>query len=354
LDFSQLTVIDASTVLAGPSVGMFFAELGAKVVKVEHPLHGDVTRSWKLPSEDENAEVSAYFSSVNYKKEYRKLDYTKAADRQEFLDLVASADILLTNFKVGDAEKFNLTTEVLQGVNPKLIHGRISGFGQDSDRVAYDLILQAESGFMSMNGTPESGPVKMPVALIDVLAAHQLKEGILIALLQRMHDNKAKIVDVSLYKAAISSLVNQATNYLMQGHIARRVGSLHPNIAPYGEIFLTQDDKLITFAIGSNKHFFKLCQILDCLELVDHEKYAYNQVRVINRTKLHALLQDKIELLDSKELLDALHKEYIPAGIIRSINEVFEDQHAREMILEEEIEGVQTKRLSSIAFEIKD
>src|SRR5690606_24722143 len=159
---------------------MFFAELGAKVVKVEHPLHGDVTRSWKLPSEDENAEVSAYFSSVNYKKEYRKLDYTKAADRQEFLDLVASADILLTNFKVGDAEKFNLTTEVLQGVNPKLIHGRISGFGQDSDRVAYDLILQAESGFMSMNGTPESGPVKMPVALIDVLAAHQLKEGILV------------------------------------------------------------------------------------------------------------------------------------------------------------------------------
>lgn len=352
MEIKNLTIIDASTVLAGPSVGMFFAELGARVIKVEHPLNGDVTRSWKLPSEPKEATVSAYFSSVNYKKEYRKLDYSVEADREEFLTLVKTADILLTNFKLGDAQKFNLTDEVLKAVNPKLIHGRISGFGQDSDRVAYDLILQAESGFMSINGTPDSGPVKMPVALIDVLAAHQLKEGILVALLQRITINKGANVDVSLYEAAVCSLMNQATNYLNQKFVAKRVGSLHPNIAPYGEIFITQDDKLVTFAIGSNNHFFKLCQFLDCLYLVDDERYAYNQVRVVNRLKLQQILQEKIELVDSEVLMHAMGKEHIPVGIIKPLNEVLDDPVAQEMVLEDEIDGVLTKRIKSIAFHI--
>ena len=353
MEIKDLIVIDASTVLAGPSVGTFFAELGAKVIKIEHPVIGDVTRSWKLPSEPKESSVSAYFSSVNYGKEYRKLDYTVEADRAEFLTLIEKADILLTNFKFGDAEKFNLTEEVLKSVNPKLIHGRISGFGQYSDRVAYDLILQAESGFMSMNGTPDSGPVKMPVAFIDVLAAHQLKEGILIALLQRMTDNQGKTVDVSLYEAAISSLVNQAANYLNQGFVAKRVGSLHPNIAPYGEIFITQDDKLVTFAIGSNNHFFKLCQFLDCLYLVDDELFAYNQVRVVNRLKLQRILQEKIELIDSEVLIHAMGKEHIPVGIIKPLNEVLDDPTAQNMVLEEEIDGVMTKRIKSVAFQIQ-
>ncbi len=353
MDIKDLVIIDASTVLAGPSVGMFFAELGAKVIKVEHPLHGDVTRTWRLPTESKESSVSAYFASVNYKKEYRKLDYTKEADRSEFLGLVEQADILLTNFKLGDAEKFHLTDEVLKAINPKLIHGRISGFGPDSDRVAYDLILQAESGFMSMNGTTDSGPVKMPVALIDVLAAHQLKEGILVALLQRLASGEGKTVDVSLYEAAVSSLVNQATNYLNQGFVAKRVGSLHPNIAPYGELFITHIDKLITFAIGSNNHFFKLCQFLNCLNLVDDELFAYNQVRVVNRLKLQRILQEKIELIDSEVLLYAMEKEHIPVGVIKPLNEVLDDPAVRDMILEETIDGVLTKRIKSVAFHIK-
>lgn len=352
MDIKDLVVIDASTVLAGPSVGMFFAELGAKVIKIEHPLNGDVTRTWRLPSESKESTVSAYFSSVNYNKEYRQLDYTKEVDRAAFLVLIEQADILLTNFKFGDAEKFNLTHDVLKTINPKLIHGRISGFGHDSDRVAYDLILQAESGFMSMNGTPESGPVKMPVALIDVLAAHQLKEGILVALLQRLQSGEGKTVDVSLYEAAVSSLVNQATNYLNQGFVAKRVGSLHPNIAPYGELFITQDDKLVTFAIGSNNHFFKLCQFLNCLSLVDDELFAYNQVRVVNRLKLQRILQEKIELIDSEVLMHAMEKEHIPVGIIKPLNEVLDDPAVKDMILEETIDGVLTKRIKSVVFHI--
>lgn len=353
MEIKDLTVIDASTVLAGPSVGMFFAELGAKVIKVEHPTLGDVTRTWKLPSESKETSVSAYFSSVNYGKEYRKLDYTLQEDHAEFLKLIENADILLTNFKFGDAEKFNLTDEVLKTANPRLIHGRISGFGNHSDRVAYDLILQAESGFMSMNGTPDSGPVKMPVALIDVLAAHQLKQGILVALLQRTTSNKGKTVDVSLYESAISSLVNQASNYLNQGFVAKRIGSLHPNIAPYGELFITQDDKLVTFAIGSNNHFFKLCQFLDCLYLVDDELFSYNQARVVNRLKLHRILQEKIELIDSEVLMYAMEKEHIPAGIVKPLNEVLDNPSVQDMILEEEIDGVATRRIKSVVFHIR-
>ena len=183
--FNNLKVVELASVLAGPSVGMFFAELGAQVIKVEHPEHPDVTRSWKIASENKEESASAYFSSINYKKEYIHLNLNKENDHFQLIELLKDTDILLTNFKKGDVEKFNLTDDLLLEVNPRLIHGKISGFGSDSDRVAYDLILQAETGFMSMNGTEDSGPVKMPVALIDVLAAHQLKEGILCALLER-------------------------------------------------------------------------------------------------------------------------------------------------------------------------
>lgn len=354
MKIEDLVIIDASTVLAGPSVAMFFAELGAKVIKIEHPLLGDVTRTWKLPNEPKESSVSAYFSSVNYKKEYKKLDYSNQVDRKEFLELIKESNILLTNFKYGDAEKFGLSDEILFELNPKLIHGKISGFGQESDRVAYDLILQAESGFMSMNGTSESGPVKMPVALIDVLAAHQLKEGLLVALLEQDSQlNKGRIVEVSLFEAAISSLINQATNYLSVGHVAKRIGSLHPNIAPYGELFKTFDNQLITFAIGSDSHFVKLCKFLDCSFLTEDERFKRNQNRVVNRIELQQLLQDKIGQLICDDILNTLHKEHVPVGKIKSLDEVLDAPRVQSMILEEEIENVMTKRIKSVAFQLK-
>lgn len=346
----KLKVIDASTVLAGPSVGTFFAELGAEVIKIENPIVPDVTRTWKLTSEDHLADVSAYFASVNYKKSYRKLNLKERNDRQAFLDLIKTADILLTNFKKGDAEKFEITDDVLYAVNPRLIHGKISGYGSDSSRVAYDLILQAESGFMSMNGTEESGPVKMPVALIDVLAAHQLKEGILLALLERMETKKGKSIEVSLYDAAVCSLVNQASNYLMEGKIPQRIGSLHPNIAPYGEIFVTLDKKQLTFAIGSDGHFVKLCHFLGLEYLPDEEKFMTNQKRVENRQELFHLLQEEIERMDANDILEWANDYFVPCGIIRNLKEVFEDQRARSFVREEVINGVLTKRVSHIAF----
>ncbi len=159
LPLDGIRVIDASTVLAGPSVGTFFAELGADVLKIEHPKHPDVTRSWKLPIEKSDTPVSAYFSSINYLKEYASLNLKDTDDLNSFKDYIVSADILITNFKLGDAEKFGIEDSVLFKINPQLIIGKINGYGAKSDRVAYDLILQAESGFMSMNGTPDSGDI---------------------------------------------------------------------------------------------------------------------------------------------------------------------------------------------------
>lgn len=348
--FSNLKIIDISTVLAGPSVATFFAELGASVIKVENPAVPDVTRSWKLASEDKNSTVSAYFSSINYCKEYTPLDLRAEKDYADFLELIKYADILISNFKYGDEEKLLVHDEVLRAINPKLIRGKINGFGSESDRVAYDLILQAETGFMSMNGTPESGPVKMPVAMIDVLAGHHLREGLLVALLERQTTGIGRTVTVSLYDAAISSLVNQASNYLMANKIPQRIGSLHPNIAPYGEIFETKDGSLITFAIGSDKHFQKLCEFLELSELINDERFRSNIKRVENRAVLKEILQKSIKEKDAETILKRMADENVPAGKIRDLKEVFEDKAASDMIREEEIDGQNTQRVTSIAF----
>ena len=347
----NLVVIDASSILAGPSVATFFAELGANVIKIEHPINHDATRNWMLPSEDKSSNVSAYFSSVNYLKEYTKLDLANSKDHSVFLDRIKSADILITNFKETDYKKLNILDEQLFAVNPSLIIGKINGYGKASDRVAFDLILQAETGHMSMNGTPESGPIKMPVALIDVLAAHHLKEGILLALYNRQKTGKGKTINISLYDAAVSSLCNQASNYLMTGEIPKRTGSLHPNIAPYGELFTTKDGATITFAIGSNAHFIKLCKLLDLNHLANDLKFSDNQNRVINREELYAPIQKKVATFGAKELLNALKKVNVPVGKVKNLEEVFEEEAAKKLVRTQIIGNRETKRVTSVLFE---
>lgn len=349
--FSNLKIIDLSTVLAGPSVATFFAELGAEVIKIENKRLGDVTRTWKLPSEEKNSPISAYFSAVNYKKKYTSLDLSIIADHAKLIGMTNTSDIVIMNFKKGDERKLNITEEILRKNNSRLIIGKISGFGNESDRVAYDLILQAETGFMSMNGTKESGPVKMPVAFIDVLAAHHLKEGLLIALLEREKTQVGCTVSVSLYDAAISSLMNQASNYLMEDKIPERLGSSHPNIAPYGEIFTTSEGHLITFAIGSESHFKKLCSFLSCGNLPEEKDFSTNQNRVENRKKLAEIIQEKVKLFTSTNLLNAMHNLHIPCAKIKNLKEVFEDGNAKKLVRSEQIVDKETKRVTSIAFE---
>lgn len=348
---SELKVIDISTVLAGPSVGMFLAELGAEVIKIEHPTLKDVTRSWKSASEDKES-ISSYFSSINFKKKYLTLDLINKKDYDQFISLIEGADILISNFKRKDYLKFKITQDVLDAINPKLIHGRITGYGTDSDRVAYDLILQAETGFMSLNGTPDSGPVKMPVALIDVLAAHQLKEGILLALYERLKYGKGKLVSVSLYQAAVSSLVNQASSYLMTGKVPQRIGSLHPSIAPYGEIFKTKDNRYLTFAIGSDQQFNKLLSFLGLDFLQEDERFNSNQNRVKHREVLFELMNNKIVHFFCTEIEQYTVDNNIPCGVIKALDEVFLNEKAIELIREDVIDRQKARRVSSIAFQL--
>jgi crotonobetainyl-CoA:carnitine CoA-transferase CaiB-like acyl-CoA transferase len=349
----DLKVIELATVLAGPHVGMFFAELGARVVKIENPKNPDVTRSWKLPLEPVDSPISAYFCSVNYQKKYLTLDIKSDEGHTRLLELLKTADVVLMNFKYGDQEKLNLTDELLQQLNPKLIIGKISGFGDDSDRVAYDLILQAETGYMSMNGEPGGQPVKMPVALIDVLAAHHLKEGILLALMKRMKTGLGSIVSVSLYDAAVSSLVNQASNYLMKRHVPMKMGSLHPNIAPYGEIFKTKDDRLVTFAIGSQTHFELLVKCLEVPQLIQDKRFANNQLRVQNRTELQVELQKPISQYMVNDLLEDMHALHIPCAEIKNLKQLFKEPAAQALVRSEKLHDKITKRVTSIAFKLR-
>ncbi|MEY3682928.1 MAG: hypothetical protein RLZZ289_1463, partial [Bacteroidota bacterium] len=261
---------------------------------------------------------------------------------------------VLMNFKKGDDIKLKLDPNTLWKYQPQLIIGKITGFGSENDRIAYDLILQAETGFMSMNGTPESGPTKMPVALIDVLAAHQLKEGLLLALLQREKAPKGQVVSVSLYDAAISSLANQASNYLMAQHVAQPIGSLHPNIAPYGEIFKTLDQKDITFAIGSHAHFEKLCQVLNLSAVLENPLYKENQLRVKNRFLLAKEIQNAVQERAAEELFNKLVAIGVPVAIIKNMAEVFNDSAAQALVRAEATQGQITKRVTQLAFQISD
>ncbi len=350
---SHLKVIELASVLAGPDVGMFFAELGAEVIKIENKLtKGDITRQWKLNSENKLANVSAYYSAVNWHKKVLLINLKDEKDRNKVYQLVKEVDIVIANFKYGDDLKLKMDYDTLKKHNPTIIYGAINGFGKNNNRIAYDVVLQAETGFMSMNGTQKSGPIKMPVALIDVLAAHQLKEGLLLALLNKEKTKKGAFVEVSLYDTAVASLKNQATNWLMNQHIAKPIGSLHPNIAPYGEIFLTKDNKLIVLAIGSDKQFVQLLKVIGAEQLIHNSKFLTNQKRVSNRKDLATRLAPFIKKETRKKLIQLLIQENIPTGAINNIKEVFENENAQQLILEENIEGIPTKRVKTAIFKI--
>lgn len=352
LPFKELKVIELAGVLAGPSAGLFFAELGATVIKIENPkTNGDVTRSWKLKKEDPKEATSAYFWSVNAGKELLSLDITRSADLAQLYELVKTADVVITNYKKGDDVKLKVDDATLRKLNPGLIYASINGFGADSPRTAYDLILQAESGFMYMNGEANSMPVKLPVALIDLLAGHQLKEAILIALLQKYRTGKGACVSVSLFNSALASLANQATNWLIAGHLPEATGSLHPNIAPYGELFTTRDKHYVTFAIGSNKQFQSLCEVLHYQALAIEPKFSSNQNRVKNRNELYKLLDTHISKLNFSDLQEACMANDIPMGKIRNLKEVFELPEAKAMLNAFQYNGRKLESVKSIAFE---
>ena len=331
--FKDLRVLELASVLAGPSVGQFFAELGAEVIKVENlKSGGDVTRSWKIAGEKEG-DLSAYFCSCNWGKKSVAVDLSSADGKEIVQRLATKSDIVIASYKLGDAEKLGVAYEQLRTSNQQIIYGQITGYGSGNDRVGYDAVIQAEAGFMDLNGETDGPPTKMPVAMIDILAGHQLKEGLLLALLKRDRTGEGSLVEVSLIETAISSLANQATNWLVAGKLPTRKGSAHPNIAPYGESFSTRDGKRILLAIGSDRQFEDLIEVLGIGKEAGRNKFLTNQQRVENRAELNLLLEERMAQMDSRYFLEKANHKKIPAGVIQNLKEVFEMKEADELLI---------------------
>lgn len=346
--FDGLQVVEFASVLAGPAVGMFFAELGAEVVKIENKTTGgDVTRGWKLPSENPESDISAYFCSVNWGKTHLFLDLTEPADLRTALGLCDRADVVISNFKPSAARRLGVDNAALRARNPRLIHAQVCAYADPEDESpAFDVVLQAEAGFLYMCGEPDGPPVKMPVALIDLLAAHQLKEAILLALLRRGQTGLGCSVSVSLLESALASLANQATNWLMAGQVPQRMGTKHPNIAPYGDMFVCADGRQLLLAVGTERQFRQLCHCIGLEHLPEHPDFENNRARVQHRAALNDALQEAFLKKNLSEWLAVLRANAVPAAQIRDMAAVFEMSEAQAMVLEEG----PTKRVRTVAF----
>lgn len=346
---ADLRVLELATVLAGPAVGQFLAELGADVIKVENPLAGgDVTRSWKLPQEGPAADRSAYFSAVNWGKRSIALDLREAGAQAALHRLAQEADLVLTSFRPRQAAALGADAETLRRVNPRLIVAQLVGYGEADDRPGYDAVIQAEAGYMAMNGYADGPPTKMPLALMDLLAAAQLKEAILLALLRRERTGEGATITVSLFRAAVAALANQAANFLSAGHLPARTGSDHPNIAPYGTPFRTADGQWLVLAVGTDAQFDRLCEVLGLGHLSAAPTLATNQKRVRNRPFLHALLEEKIGQWKRADLMAELEARDVPAGAVRALDEVFAQPAAAALVLRDEESGMAAVR--TVAF----
>ncbi len=352
--FQDLLIIELASVLAGPAIGMFFAELGARVIKVENKkTRGDVTRSWKLPQENPTHPYSAYYHATNWGKETYMMDLQDPTDQQKVLEWIKKADIVIANFKAGSDKKMGMDYETLKALNPRLIYASVSAYGEDNPAPGFDAMIQAESGWIYMNGEAEGEPVKMPVALMDILTAHQLKEGILIALLERQKHGRGAKVHATLFDTGVASLANQASNWLNLGILPQRKGSQHPNIAPYGDIFYTKDQRAIILGTGTQRQFESLCDLLQLPNLKTQEEFQTNAKRLANRAALNTHLAKAFRVID----FNALHKKSkafkVTLAPVNNLEEVFALPAAQALILKEQHEdGTQSKRVKTVVFQL--
>ncbi len=328
---------------------MFFAELGARVLKVENKrAGGDVTRSWRLPNESREG-ISAYYSSINYGKEIWSLDLSDRDDRETILAEIATCDVVISNYQPATALKLGMDYQSLATIKSDLIYVQLDGY-YTGHRPAFDVVLQAETGWMSMTGTDADQPAKLPVALVDVIAGHQLKEAALLAIIHRMRSGEGSYVQCNLEQASLTALANQATNYLMEGAVAQPIGTLHPNIAPYGDWFTTLDGHKVVLAIGSDAQFESFCESSGISKLKNDSRFATNAARVVQRSELAALIKPVI----ASQTYASWHAHWssrnIPFGEIKNLDKVLESPAAKALIREEIIEGKHTKRLSGNAF----
>ena len=334
-------MVETATVLAGPLVGQFLAELGAEVIKVEPPA-GDVTRHWRLASEPADG-PGAYFSAVNWGKRSVVLDLRDAPQRGALERLLGDADVWLDNFRPGAAERLGLAPDALLEANPRLVHARLTAYGEDDPRPGYDALLQAETGCMALNRAPGGEPLKFPVALVDILAAHQLKQAVLLALWQREREGRGRRVHVSLHDAAMSMWANQAAGWLAAGIEPRAAGSEHPSIVPYGTVFTCGDGEALVLAVGSDAQFRHLCAVLGHAALAEDARFGDNPSRVRHRDALRDALAESLAQRPRDAWLERLQEAEVPAAGVRGLHEALDAPEAATLLLDADgLRGLRT------------
>jgi crotonobetainyl-CoA:carnitine CoA-transferase CaiB-like acyl-CoA transferase len=346
-----LKVVELARILAGPWIGQTLADLGADVIKVEAP-EGDDTRRWgppfiERPLEDGGTEkVAAYFHATNRGKHSYSCDFSNPKDLADLKVLIAEADVVIENFKVGGLKKFGLDYDSLAIENPRLIYASVTGFGQDGPRAqqpGYDFLIQGMCGIMDLTGDPDGEPQKVGVAWVDVFTGLYGVIGIQAALAERERSGIGQHIDLSLLDSGVGVLANQAASYLLGGQNPTRMGNAHPSIVPY-QVFPCSDGHCI-IACGNDRQFRALCEALGAQEVADNPNYATNPLRVENRDTLCARLSGLTAGHSKSDLIDTLEAAGVPVGPINSVAEALNEPQvlARGLrISPEGIEGLRT------------
>ena len=331
---SGLRVLDLSRVLAGPWAGQMLADLGADVVKVERPGAGDDTRAWGPPylrdGDGRDTSEAAYFLSANRNKRSITIDFTQPEGQQQVRELVQRADVLIENFKVGGLAAYGLDYASLQALNPRLIYCSVTGFGQQgpyAKRAGYDFMIQAMGGLMSITGKADgeegAGPVKVGVALTDILTGLYASNAILAALAERERSGLGQYIDLALLDVQIACLGNQALNYLTTGVPPKRLGNAHPNIVPYQDFPTADGDFILT--VGNDGQFRKFCEVAGHPEWSADARFATNSARVANRAELVPLIRQVTVFRTTAEWIATLEQAGVPCGPINDLAQVFAD-----------------------------
>jgi crotonobetainyl-CoA:carnitine CoA-transferase CaiB-like acyl-CoA transferase len=333
---AHILILDLSRVLAGPWASMTLADLGAQVIKVEQPGAGDDTRRWGppfAPPTDGGDGDAAYFLCCNRGKRSVTIDFTRAEGQRLIRGLAAQADVLIENFKVGALARYGLDWPAMRAVNPKLVYCSITGFGQTGplkDRAGYDFLIQGMSGLMSVTGEPDGvpggGPMKVGVALSDVITGLYATIGILAALQHAARTGEGQHIDVALFDAQVAALANQALNYLVSGRAPGRLGNAHPNIVPY-ETVAAADGPFI-LAVGNDAQFARFAAVVGRPEWAQDPRFATNPARVQNRAVLKSLIAEVLRTRPRDEWLARLDAAGVPCGRVNSIAEAFAEPQA--------------------------
>jgi crotonobetainyl-CoA:carnitine CoA-transferase CaiB-like acyl-CoA transferase len=324
-----ITVLDLTRVLSGPYCTMLLADMGARVIKVEQPGNGDDTRAWGPPFLEGE---SAYFLSINRNKESVTLDFKHPDGRALLEQLIAKADVLVENFRPGILSRLGLDYEALSKKYPRLIYCSISGFGHTGPRwrqPGYDAIMQAEGGLMSITGTADGPPVRLGVAIVDVVSGMFAAYGVAMALLARERTGRGQEVDLAMLDATVALLTYQAGNYFAGGKVPARLGNRHPSIVPY-ETFTASDGEFV-LAVGNDDQWRRFCAVA---ELPEDERFASNRQRVSGYDALRPWVADRLRERPRQHWIEKLSAAGVPCGSVRNFEELFADPQltAREMI----------------------